>query len=198
MRFEIMASETVYNGFLTVRRHRLRHESFHGTWCEPVVRERIEGLRAVAVLLYDPCVDDVVLIEQFRVGAMGHSGASWLLETVGGYWGPGEQAPEVARREAMEEAGCELLALEPVGEFYVSPGLSSERIALYCGCVNAAEAGGIYGLEAEGEETRVVVMPRLQALEELFKRINSTSVLIALQWLSAHAVRLRQSWGQLR
>lgn len=196
MRFELLESETAYDGFLTVRRHRLRHESFHGGWCEPVIRERIEGLRAVSVLLYDPIVDRVVLIEQFRVGAMGHSDSCWLLETVGGYWGPGEQASDVARREAREEAGCELLALESIGEFHVSPGLSSERIALFCGWVNAAKAGGVHGLDAEGEQTRVVVMPRQQAVEELFKRINTTSVLIALQWLSVNAARLQRTWAE--
>lgn len=193
-----MESEAVYEGFLKIRRHRLRHESFNGDWCEPVIRERIEGLRAVSILLYDPRVDRVVLIEQFRVGAMEHPHSSWLLETVGGYWGPGEQAADVARREAMEEAGCGLLALEPIGEFYVSPGVTSERIALFCGCVNAAAAGGVHGLTEEGEETRVVVLSRVEAIAELFKRINSTSVLIALQWLTAHAERLRRDWGALR
>jgi ADP-ribose pyrophosphatase len=197
MRFELMESEAVYEGFLKIRRHRLRHESFNGDWCRPVIRERIEGLRAVSILLYDPGVDRVVLIEQFRIGAMEHPHSSWLLETVGGYWGPGEQAADVARREAREEAGCELLALESIGEFYVSPGLTSERIALFCGCARAASAGGIHGLIEEGEETRVVVLPRLEAIEELFKRINSTSALIALQWLSVHAERLQRQWGAL-
>ena len=41
----------------------------------------------------------------------------------------------------------------------------------------------------------MVVMPRAQALDELFGRINSTSVLIALQWLEANRARLVAEWA---
>jgi ADP-ribose pyrophosphatase len=195
MKFEILESENVFAGFLRLCRRRLRHESYHGGWCPEIVRERLEHLSAASVLMYDPLRDQVVLVEQFRVGALEDPHGPWLLETAGGYRPPGEAAADVARREALEEAACELGELVHIGDFYVSPGLSSERIALYCGRVDAARAHGIHGLEHEGEESRVVVLPFTDAHAQLFKRINSTSVIIAIQWLAAERDRLRRRWS---
>ena len=103
---------------------------------------------------------------------------------------------QVARREVIEETGCTLKALTHIGEFVVSPGMSVERINLYCGRVDADEADGVHGLEHEGEEIRVVVMPRRQAVGELFGRLNSTSVIMTLQWLEANRARLLSEWGE--
>lgn len=192
--FEILHRSTVHDGFLKVKRYQLRHASFHGGWCEPVFRERLEKLSAVSVLPYDPVSDAVVLIEQFRVGALEDPAGAWILETIGGYRHPEESAEQVAERELHEEAGLGCQALEPVGGFYVSPGISSERIELFCARVDAGAAGGIHGLPEEGEETRVTVLPLAAALDELFGRVNSTSTLITLQWLAANRERLRAAW----
>ena len=193
--FEILHRSTAYDGFLKLARYQLRHASFHGGWCEPVFRERLEKLSAVSVLPYDPQRDQVVLIEQFRTGVMEDPAGPWVLETIGGYRHDGESAEEVAHRELAEEAGLVCTALQPVGSFYVSPGFSTERIALFCARVDAANAAGIHGLAEEGEETRVVVVPAEEAIAGMFGRINSTSPLILVQWLAANRQRLRQSWG---
>ncbi len=186
----------VCEGFLRLRAHRLRHSSFRGGWCEPVVRERLEDLSAVSVLLYDPAADAVVLVEQFRVGLLGQVDPPWTLETVSGFCDRENEQPEaVARREIREETGCEPGPLHFIGRFFVSPGISVEQIHLYCGCIDSRRAAGVHGLAEEGEEIRVVVMPRAQALGELFGRINSTSVLIALQWLEANRARLVAEWA---
>jgi len=193
--FEILQRSTAYQGFLRLDRYRLRHRSFHGGWCEPVTRERLEGLAAVSVLPYDPRLDAVVLIEQFRTGALEDPAGPWVLETIGGYRHPDESAEDVARRELHEEAGLQAQALETVGGFYASPGISAERIELYCARVDAAGAGGIHGLAEEGEETRVVVLSAAEALAGLFGRINSTSTLILCQWLAANRERLCRDWA---
>ena len=192
--YEILHRANVHDGFLKVNRYQLRHGSFHGGWCEPVLRERLEKLAAVSVLPYDPVRDEVVLIEQFRVGALEDPAGPWVLETIGGYRHPEESCSDVAQRELHEEAHLTAQALERVGEFYVSPGISSERIVLYCAQVDASSAGGIHGLAEEGEETRVVVLPVAQAMDALFGRINSTSTLILTQWLVANRAGLRQRW----
>jgi len=193
--FEILHRSTAYDGFLKVVRYQLRHASFHGGWCEPVFRERLEKLSAVSVLPYDPVSDQVVLVEQFRVGTMDSPAGPWVLETIGGYRAPDETAEQVVRRELQEEAGLASGELAAVGGFYVSPGISSERIELYCARVDASGAGGIHGVPEEGEETRVIVLPVAEALDELFGRVNSTSTLILLQWLAANRERLRTDWG---
>ena len=125
---------------------------------------------------------------------MGTLDQPWILETIGGYRAEQEVAEDVARRESMEEANMTLLELEHVGDFYVSPGVSSEQISLYCAKVDSSNAGGIYGLDHEGEEIKVVVLSLDEAINELFKRINSTSALITVQWLAANRERLKSKW----
>lgn len=194
--YEIVSHEAVFRGFFKMDRYRLRHSSFHGGWCGEIVRERIENLAAVSVLLYDPTLDRLVLVEQFRVGLMGAIDPPWSLETVSGFCDTEHEAPEqVARREVVEETGCRLRALTHIGEFFVSPGMSVERINLYCGWVDAGNAVGVHGLDHEGEEMRVVTLSRAEALGELFGWLNSTSVIIALQWLEANRARLLAEWG---
>ncbi|WP_287962623.1 NUDIX domain-containing protein [Alcanivorax sp.] len=192
MEFRALEEKTVWRGFLHLKRYRLEHQCFSGGWCPPVVRERVEGNHAVSVLLYDPAADQVVLIEQFRVGAMGHLPSPWLLETVGGYCELGETPEAVARRESMEEAGCEPYELISIGTLFSSPGWSSERLTFYCGLVESEGVGGIHGLAEEGEDIRVVVMPAEAAIGELFQRANSTSIVVTLQWLAANRKRLRR------
>ncbi len=186
--------ETAYAGFLELKRYRLQHECHAGGWCDEILRERVEGKHAVSVLLYDPGEDAVVLIEQFRIGALGHAEDPWLLETVGGYMEEGEEAEEVARRETREETGCELLDLEFIGRFFTTPGWCGERISLYCGRVDSRQAEGVHGLAHEGEDILVRVLPFGQAQAALFQQANSTSIVVGLQWLALNREGLRERW----
>jgi ADP-ribose pyrophosphatase len=194
-RIEVIDNKRCFSGFLKLVRYRLRHSLFAGGWSPPLARERVEGLRAAVVLLYDPERDRLVLVEQFRIGALEEGRGAWLLEPVGGVVADGQDPAQVVMREAMEEAGCEVLALESVGTYYAAPGISDERIALYCGRVDAAAAGGIHGLADEGEDTRVLVLDAAQAAIELFSgKIKAASAIIAIQWLVANRERLRVAW----
>ena len=193
--YDVLNDETLSDGFFTLKRYRLRHGSFDGGWCDEIVRERIEDLAAVSVLLFDPDRDELVLVEQFRIGLMGTVDPPWAVETVSGFCDIAHESPEdVARREVTEETGCDLKALTHIGEFHVSPGMTVERINLFCGRVDSTTADGIHGLAHEGEEIRVVTMPRERAVEQLFGRLNTTSVVIALQWLEANRERLLAQW----
>jgi ADP-ribose pyrophosphatase len=195
--YEILETEAVYRGFLKLNRYRLRHELYLGGESETLVRERLEGLRAASVLLYDPRLDQVVLVEQFRIGAVEREPVPWVLETVGGFV-PDEEADEaVARREAVEEANCEIGRIEQICEFMVSPGISVDRIVLFCGEVDSSQAAGVHGLDHEGEDIRVVVMKADEAIAELYSgRANSTSILITLQWLAMNRTALRERWSE--
>ncbi len=195
-RFEIEAKTVVYSGFFRLEKYRLRHELFAGGWSPAISRECLERGHAVAVLPYDPERDRVVLIEQFRVGALEQGDGPWLLEIVAGIIGPGESKLDVARREAMEEAGCELLDILPVCEYLVSPGGTTESITLYCGRVDAGGIGGVYGLAEEHEDIRVLVLPSDEALALLHSgQVLSATTLIALQWLALWREQLRARWG---
>jgi ADP-ribose pyrophosphatase len=139
----------------------------------------------------------VVLIEQFRIGAVESTKNPWLLEIVAGMIGPSESKLEVARREAQEEAGCQLLDIVPICEYLVSPGGSSETISLYCGRVDASQVNGIHGLAEEHEDIRVHVLPLEKALALLRNDgILSATPIIALQWLALNRDALLARWSR--
>lgn len=192
---EIVDKQARYRGFLTVNSYRLRHELFAGGWSPIIERECLDRGHAVAVLPYDPRRDEVVLVEQIRIGALAMAGGPWLLEIVAGMIGANESKPEVVRREALEEAGCELLDLAPICEYLTSAGGSSETIALYCGRVDAARIGGIHGLAEEHEDIRVHVLSRTKAFDLLREgHIVSAAPIIALQWLELNHDQLAERW----
>ncbi|MEW8506381.1 MAG: NUDIX domain-containing protein [Candidatus Thiodiazotropha sp.] len=194
-KYELLATDPVYRGFLKVNRYLLQHDLYLGGKSEPLIRERLEQLRAVSVLLYDSRLDRVVLVEQFRIGAVGKEPVPWVLETVGGFTPEGESDESVVRREVLEEANCEIGHIEHICEFMVSPGISVDRISLYCAEVDASNAEGVHGLDHEGEDIRVVVMDAEAAIRELYTgRANSTSIIIALQWLAMNRDEIRQKW----
>ncbi len=195
-RVEPLERSTVYDGYFRVDRYRLRHKLFAGGWSEEITREVFERGHAAAVLPYDPLRDAVVLIEQFRVGAYAAGLDPWVIEAVGGIIEAGESPEQVARREAEEEAGCTITALEPIGRVFSSPGGCSETLSLFCGRVDAAGPGGLFGLTQEQEDIRAFTLSREAALERLAKGeiINATAVIV-LQWLALNHGRLRRIWS---
>jgi len=192
---EIIQREVCYQGFYRLARLRLRHRLFAGGMSPPIVRELIEKGDVAAVLLYDPQRDEVVMIEQFRVGAWADARGPCLLEIVAGLIETGETAAAVACREAREEAGCTVLELLPISSFYVSPAKSSQRMHLFLGRIDSTNAGGIHGLAEEGEETRVVRLAASAAIE-LAEQGGTDSAwpLIALFWFARQRPAVRAEW----
>ena len=191
----VLQEEIAYSGFFTIRRLTLSHRCFAGGWQEPVVREVFERGDAVGVLPYDPVADAVVLIEQFRPGALRGADSPWMLELVAGVVEAGESDAQVARRETREEAACEVLELAPIATFQPSPGACSEQVRLFCGRVDSAAAGGIHGRPDEGEDILVHTFSRAAALPLVADdRIPNGHTLIALQWLAMHGETLRERW----
>ncbi|MDZ7622736.1 MAG: NUDIX domain-containing protein [Candidatus Competibacteraceae bacterium] len=195
--FEVLDKTIGYSGFFRLEKYRLRHELFAGGWSPAITRECLERGHAVAVLPYDPERDQIVLLEQFRVGALDFPGGPWLLEIVAGIMDEPDETPEdVARRETVEEAGCELIDLIPICHYLVSPGGTSESITLFCGRVNAAQVGGTGGVVDEHEDIRLHVVSRSEAMDLLDSgRINSAAPIIALQWLKLNHPQLLERWS---
>ena len=192
---EILDEALVYGGHFKMLRYRLRHRRFDGGWSPELTRELFERGHAAAVLPYDAGRDAVVLIEQFRVGALRDERGAWLLEPVAGVIDPGDSAEATVRREAVEEAGLEVGRLAPVCDYLVSPGGTSERVALYIGEVDADGAEGLHGLADEAEDIRARVVPFDEAMAWLAQgRVRAASAIIALQWLALHRDGLRAAW----
>jgi ADP-ribose pyrophosphatase len=194
---EILGVQTGFSRHLGVEIVRFRHRLFGGGWSGERVFDIVRRGAAVAVLLYDPERDSVVLVEQFRLGAL-HAGRSpWQIEAVAGLVDTEETPEEVARREVKEEANLDPLGpLLAIQTMMPASGSLDELVYLFCGRVDSRDAGGIHGLAAEHEDIRVVVrtLPEIEAMLDT-GQIDSAHTLISLYWLLRHRDRLRREWG---
>ena len=194
---KITQHETIFQGFARLDRYRLRHRLYAGGWSEEMEREIFERGRTVGVLLYDPQADALVLVEQFRLPAHLAGFPAWELEIVAGIVDhAGESDEDLARREAKEEAGIEILSeLVPVHRYMPSPGACTETVDIFCGRVDARGAGGIHGLAQEHEDIKVVVLSYRAAMKLLRDdRIGNGITALALYWLAAHRAQLQRKW----
>ncbi len=192
---EIISKESVFEGFFKMVKYRFKHKLFAGGWSDVVEREMFERGHAAAMLPYDPKMDQVVIIEQIRIGALEHE-HPWQLEIVAGMIDRAESAEEVIRREAEEEAGITVGRVASVTSYYPSSGGCSEKLDVFVGEVDASKAHGIHGLDYEDEDIRVHVLSREQAYQWVKDGIfeNGASI-IALQWLQLNHQELRSQWG---
>jgi ADP-ribose pyrophosphatase len=194
--FIIHNKEIAYSGFFRLEKYWLTHTLYNGGWSEQICRELFVRGRCVAVLLYDPYTDRLVLIEQFRVGAILNPDKAWLIEIVAGAIEDGETAEEVAHREAQEEAGCEIQALIRINEFYTSPGGTGESITLFCGKVDSTKiVEGVHGLVEEQED----ILVRTVDFAEAYRMVESNEIdsaipILAIQWLALHKQAIQAQW----
>ena len=179
----VKSQEICYQGHLSVSRFTLTHRQFDGEWSREINRELLQSHNSVAVMLYDPKMDAVVFVEQFRIGAI-EDNNPWLLELVAGVVEEGELDHEVATRETEEEAGLMIRKVETVMTYYTSPGISSERMTLCYAECDSREVKEFGGLEAEDEDIKVHVIPRSIAIEKMKQGdISNVNTVVGLQWL---------------
>ena len=185
----------MYRGFFKLTGIQLQHDLYAGGQSKILTRELLERGHGVAVLPYDPVTDEVVLIEQFRIGAGEDASGPWKKEIIAGFREPGESAIDVVHREAQEEAGCELTDLILMYDYYSSPGSSSEQIQVFIGRSEFSQVAGIHGLDEEGEDIKAYVISCQQAFDWLDSgKIDSAAPIIALQWFRLHRERIRKQW----
>ncbi len=186
---EIKSNNYEYRGFYSVQKFELRHRCFSGEWSPWLPREQLKHSDASAVLLIDPKLQKLILVEQFRVGLVNRAKVSpWLLEVVAGLIEPNETPLDTIMREAKEEANCDIMASMPIGEYYNSPGGFAEKTFLYCAIVDANNKAGVQGMTEEHEDILVHVLNIDEVLTAFSQGalITSSSTIIALQWLSAN------------
>jgi len=192
---EVIRRKDCHRGFLQVEQIKLRHRLHEGGWSGDLQREVMIREKAVGVLLFDPALDQLVMIRQFRIGLLGESGSPWILECVAGLIDTDETPERVAVRETEEESGLKPSELIKICEYYNSPGGSNEFVSLYCGRVDSSSAGGIFGLDQENEDIEVVVLSVDEARVAVESGvINNAMSVIAIQWLMINRDRLMESW----
>lgn len=189
---ERLVTTRLHQGFFRLEERTLRHRLFQGGWSPAIKREVHVRRDAVGVLPYDVERDRVVLVEQLRAGALDDPLGPWKLEPVAGLVEAGEAPAEVARREALEEAGCSLDELIELHSYYPSPGACNERVTLYLGLTDSRGLGGVHGLDSEHEDIQVHVLPFGEAWELLEAgRLDNAMCLIAFHWLARERAALR-------
>lgn len=194
--YEVIQKDVLYRGKFTYLLYHFKHKQFNGEWTKTFKHELLERPSAVAVLPYDPLLDKIVLIEQFRAGAIHGHDSPWLIEIVAGMQDANETNEVLAKRETKEEAGLTLLDLHPVCDYFVSPGASNEYLHLYIGRVDITEQqGSIHGLTEEFEDIHTHIMSLEEAIDKLnHGELKNAPTIIALQWLQLHREWLRNLW----
>ena len=195
MKWSVIKKKSLYSGFFKLTGVQLQHDLFAGGQSQVLTRELLDRGQAAAVLPYDPERDEVVLIEQFRIGAGEDETGPWVMEIIAGYQEPGESAEEMVHREAYEEAGCQVTDLLSMYKYYSSPGGSNEQIQIFLGRTESTHINGIHGLGEEGEDIKVHVISSQQAFDWLDSgKIDSAAPIIALQWFRINRERIRKQW----
>lgn len=193
----IASVEIAFEGFLRMDVFRFGHRLFSGGWSDIRSYDVLRRGPAVAVVLYDPDRDTVVLVEQFRLPALLAGSSPWQIEAAAGLI-DGDEAPEaVAIRETREETGLAVIGEPiPIQRYLPSPGDSDESVFLFCGRVDSTAAAGVHGLPEEHEDIRVVVKPwaEVEAMLEA-GAVESSHTVIALYWLSGHREHLQRLWA---
>lgn len=192
---EILREENLYQGHFQLKKIIFRHKLFNGGMSGEVVRELMIKGEAAAVIAYDPVRDNVVLVEQFRIGAYNpkSQNSPWLLELIAGMVEEGETAETVAVRESQEEAGLTVSNLTHALSVWDSPGGAYERLHIFLGLVDSQNIGGVHGLSEENEDILVHVVPREQAYQWVQTgKIDNVIAVLGLQWLQLNYPQYRK------
>lgn len=189
--------EEVFDGFhrleiVRAEPRSLKHEGF----AAEMEREIFSCGGYAMVVLYVPETDEIMLNEQFRLGAfIADPDNAFLMECAAGMLDDGETPAEAARRETAEETGCTILDLISVGSYFTSPGCLDEEAHVFIGRIARSDAGGVFGVEEEGEEIRTHLLPAetVFAMLDAGKIRNGASAL-GLNWFARHRDRIRAAW----
>lgn len=189
----VHAHKREYMNFFAMEEMDLQFRRFDGAM-SPVVNRGVSMIGQAAVVLpYDPVLDAVLLIEQFRTAPF-FMGAKnpWMWEPPAGLIDPGETPEQAARREAKEEAGLTVGHVDYVGGLYSSSGAVGEIVHCFVGLADISNVEGGGGVPGEGEDIRSKVMSFHDFMDGVDGNtfVDMPLVTTAL-WLARHRDRLR-------
>jgi nudix-type nucleoside diphosphatase (YffH/AdpP family) len=181
-RVRLRELQVLSDSWYTLRRATFDIQGRDGTWTTQH-REVYDRGNGATILLRDSTRDTVLLTRQFRLPAYlnGHPDGM-LLEAPAGLLDSDDASAESAiRREAEEETGYRVQDVTRIGEYFMSPGSVTERLAFFTGSYRAgervSEGGGIAG---EGEDIEVVevALPDAIAMVERGEIVDAKTVLL--------------------
>ncbi|WP_244284211.1 NUDIX domain-containing protein [Agromyces badenianii] len=156
-----------------------RHRDGRWTTEERETYDRGDG---ACILLYDAVERTVLLTRQFRFPAYVNDHVDgMLIETAAGLLD--EDDPETAiRREAEEETGHTVGAVEHVFDVYMSPGSVTEKLHFFAAPYGGGTRSGAGGLADEGEDIEVLELGFDDALDRIGRDIVDAKTIMLLQW----------------
>ena len=182
-KFKIIDKKNLYDGFFKMNEVTLKYRKYDGNWSNNIKRELFGGAQVAAVLPYDPISKEIILIQQFRPGTISKDIDHYLDEIVAGIIDEGESPEIAAKRECLEETGCEVKRLIPIQGYFPAPGSSESFYHLFLGEVKSFKGSKIQGLENENED----IFVKCFKINEVRKKMEDRKILngltlIALQW----------------
>ena len=178
----IQVVETLADDWYVLRKYRFDYRRADGTW-QQLSREAYDRGNGAVILLYDVPRRTVLLTRQFRYAVyVNDHPDGMLLETAAGLL-DADDAETAIRREAIEETGHELGAVEHVFDAYMSPGSVTERVHFFAAPYDAStrrSAGG--GLADEGEQIQLVELDIDDAVAAIGTDIVDGKTIMLLQW----------------
>ena len=137
---DIREKETVYAGFFRMERYRLRHRKFDGSWTRKFpARSSSAAMRSPSCSTIRRSIPSSWWSSSAcrHISPAGRPGASRRLPEV---VKPGEELADVARREALEETGCEIAGdVRQIAQFMASIGGSTEIVTVFYGAGRFAD-----------------------------------------------------------
>lgn len=181
---QIENKKRILDDFFKVEEVYLRYERFDGHMSPLVRRLNFERGDSVAILIFNPRSQYILLVNQFKYPAY-EKGPGWITETVAGMIEKNESPESAAYREVEEETGYTVSKLELISTFYVSPGGSSERIFLYYAEVDETSKIGVdAGGAREDEDIMTVKLTLREALRQIQGgQIADAKTILGIFWL---------------
>jgi len=182
-----------YLGFFALNQVDLKYPFFDNSTSGLKSRTILMGSEASLILPYDPILDKVLLVEQFRIGPFCRGDkAPWVYEPVAGMIEFGEKPEDAAKREVFEEAGIQVTNLVKINSGYPNPGEATTYFYNYIGIVDLSDySPGIYGVRDEGEDIRTHVIDFKEVLSwSISNKLRVLPLTTMVLWLALNKLKL--------
>ena len=182
-----------YLGFFALNQVDLKYPFFDNSTSGVKSRTILMGSEASLILPYDPILDKVLLVEQFRIGPFCRGDkAPWVYEPVAGMIEFGEKPEDAAKREVFEEAGIQVTKLVKINSGYPNPGEATTYFYNYIGIVDLSDySPGIYGVRDEGEDIRTHVIDFKEVLNwSISNKLRVLPLTTMVLWLALNKLKL--------
>ena len=182
-----------YLGFFALNQVDLKYPFFDNSTSGVKSRTILMGSEASLILPYDPILDKVLLVEQFRIGPFCRGDkAPWVYEPVAGMIEFGEKPEDAAKREVFEEAGIQVTNLVKINSGYPNPGEATTYFYNYIGIVDLSDySPGIYGVRDEGEDIRTHVIDFKEVLSwSISNKLRVLPLTTMVLWLALNKLKL--------